>query len=193
MKRILPVLLAAAVSSGAAYAEEITLYDSEGNAAAWIDTSDRNTIYLWSGEPAAYLRKDGSVPDIYGFNGRHLGWLEKGIVRDHEGSWRASPKAHSACTPRVSRTGRRRCRSPSGRSRSSRRKGLSTGTASQGHPSGNSSCRAGINSRLQRAHPVPSRFVLPSPGQHSPGNDGRTLSEEDGKFRQVFPFPPLAV
>lgn len=85
MKRILPVLLAAAVSSGAAYAEEITLYDSEGNAAAWIDTSDRNTIYLWSGEPAAYLRKDGSVPDIYGFNGRHLGWLEKGIVRDHEG------------------------------------------------------------------------------------------------------------
>lgn len=85
MNRILSVLLAAAVSTGAASAEEITLYDSEGNVAAWIDTGDRNTIYLWSGEPAAYLRKDGSVPDIYGFNGRHLGWLEKGIVRDHEG------------------------------------------------------------------------------------------------------------
>ena len=85
MNRILSVLLAAAVSTGAASAEEITLYDSEGNVAAWIETGDRTTIYLWSGEPAAYLRKDGSVPDIYGFNGRHLGWLEKGIVRDHEG------------------------------------------------------------------------------------------------------------
>ena len=85
MKRILSILLAAAVSAGAASAEEITLYDSAGEAAAYIDTAERNTIYLWSGEPAAYLRKDGSVPDIYGFNGRHLGWLEKGIVRDHEG------------------------------------------------------------------------------------------------------------
>ena len=85
MKRIFSMLLAAAVSAGAASAEEITLYDSAGEAAAYIDIADRNTIYLWSGEPAAYLLKEGSVPDIYGFNGRHLGWLEKGIVRDHEG------------------------------------------------------------------------------------------------------------
>ena len=85
MNRILSVLLAAADSTGAASAEEITLYDSEGNAAAWIDTGDRNTIYLWSGEPAAYVLKRGSIPEIFGFNGRHLGWLEKGIVRDHEG------------------------------------------------------------------------------------------------------------
>ena len=85
MKRIFSMLLAAAVSAGAASAEEITLYDSAGEAAAYIDTADRNTIYLWSGEPAAYVLKEGSVPDIYGFNGRHLGWFEKGIVRDHEG------------------------------------------------------------------------------------------------------------
>lgn len=85
MKRFLSVLLAAAFSTGAASAEEITLYDSEGNAAAWIDTSRGNIICLWSGEPVAYLRKDGNIPDIYGFNGRHLGWLEKGIVRDLEG------------------------------------------------------------------------------------------------------------
>lgn len=85
MKRFLSVLLAAAFSTGAASAEEITLYDSEGNAAAWIDTSRGNIICLWSGEPVAYLRKDGNIPDIYGFNGRHLGWFEKGIVRDHEG------------------------------------------------------------------------------------------------------------
>lgn len=85
MKRFLSVLLAAAFSTGAASAEEITLYDSEGNAAAWIDTSRGNIICLWSGEPVAYLRKDGNIPDIYGFNGRHLGWLDKGIVRDHEG------------------------------------------------------------------------------------------------------------
>ena len=85
MKRILSILLAAAVSAGAVSAEEITLYDSAGEAAAYIDIADRNTIYLWSGEPAAYLLKEGSVPDIYGFNGRHLGWLENGSVRDHEG------------------------------------------------------------------------------------------------------------
>ena len=142
MKRILSILLAAAVSAGAASAEEITLYDSAGEAAAYIDTAERNTIYLWSGEPAAYLRKDGSVPDIYGFNGRHLGWLEKGIVRDHEGLMAGFT------------TGRRRCRSPSGRSRSSRRKGLSTGTLFQVRLLLSSSCRAGINSRLQRAPPA---------------------------------------
>lgn len=193
MRRIIPLLLLSALWGGAAEAENITLYDMDGEAAAYIDTEDRNTIYLWSGEPAAYVLKRGSIPEIFGFNGRHLGWLEKGIVRDHGGSWRASPKALSICTRGRSTTGRRRCRSPSGRSRSSRRKGLSTGTLFQVRLLLSSSCRAGINSRLQRAHPVPSRFVLPSPGQHSPGNDGRTLSEEDGKFRQVFPFPPLAV
>ena len=84
MRRIIPLLLLSALWGGAAEAENITLYDMDGEAAAYIDTEDRNTIYLWSGEPAAYVLKRGSIPEIFGFNGRHLGCLEKGRVRDHE-------------------------------------------------------------------------------------------------------------
>lgn len=65
-----------------AQAREITLFDSEGEAVAYIDTSDDATIYLWSGKPAAYL--DGK--SIYGFNRKHLGWFEQGVVRDHNGN-----------------------------------------------------------------------------------------------------------
>ncbi len=62
--------------------EEITLFDHDGNPVAYIVPDDENTIYLWSGEPVAYL--DGE--DVYGFNGRHLGWFEEGIIWDHEGN-----------------------------------------------------------------------------------------------------------
>lgn len=51
MRRIIPLLLLSALWGGAAEAENITLYDMDGEAAAYIDTEDRNTIYLWSGSP----------------------------------------------------------------------------------------------------------------------------------------------
>ena len=62
--------------------EEITLFDVEGNPIAYIAPAEENTIYLWSGEPVTYL--DGE--NIYGFNGKHLGWFEEGIIWDHEGN-----------------------------------------------------------------------------------------------------------
>jgi hypothetical protein len=65
-----------------AQAREITLFDSEGEAVAYIDTSDEATIYLWSGKPVTYL--DGN--SIYGFNGKHLGWFDQGVIRDHNGN-----------------------------------------------------------------------------------------------------------
>ena len=68
-------------ASRSACAEEITLYNSHGSAIAYIDTDDEMTIFLWGGKPVAYLEK-GSV---WGFNGQHLGWFEKGIIRDHDG------------------------------------------------------------------------------------------------------------
>ena len=43
------------------------------------------TIYLWNGTPVAYLVTNGDSFHIYGFNGKHLGWYEDGIVRDHSG------------------------------------------------------------------------------------------------------------
>jgi len=62
-------------------AKEITLYNSEGEAVAYIDTDDEDlTIYLWNGKPVAYLEPNGDDYNIYGFNGKHLGWYEDGII-----------------------------------------------------------------------------------------------------------------
>jgi hypothetical protein len=67
-------------------AQEITLFDSDGEAKAYIDTDDEDlTIYLWEGTPVAYLVSNDGDFGIYGFNGKHLGWFEDGILRDHEG------------------------------------------------------------------------------------------------------------
>ena len=65
-------------------AEEITLFNSTGEAIAYIDSEDL-TIYMWNGTPVAYLDAKGGLFNIYGFNGEHLGWYEDGIVRDHGG------------------------------------------------------------------------------------------------------------
>ncbi len=61
--------------------DEITLRNSAGNCAAYIADDDDSTIYLWSGEPVAYLSGD----NIYGFNGKHLGWYVKGAVYNSDG------------------------------------------------------------------------------------------------------------
>ena len=63
------------------YEEEITIFDPDGHPTAYIAVERENTIYLWTGEPVAYLENE----NIYGFNGKHLGWLEDNIVWDHEG------------------------------------------------------------------------------------------------------------
>ncbi|HTD99103.1 MAG TPA: hypothetical protein VK668_07430 [Mucilaginibacter sp.] len=65
---------------------EINLYNSSGNAGAFIDDylSDQ-VIYLWDGKPVAYLHQNFTSTDIYGFNGKHLGWFEKGVLRDNSG------------------------------------------------------------------------------------------------------------
>lgn len=68
------------------YSQEITLFNSNGDAIAYIDTNDDdNAIYLWNGTPVAYLTPESSYYNIYGFNGNHLGWFEDGIVRNEEG------------------------------------------------------------------------------------------------------------
>jgi len=82
-KRIFLILLALCMMLPAAcFARDIALYNDQGEAVAYIDTSRDLTIYLWGGKPVAYL--DGH--SVYGFNGKHLGWLENGIVWDHGGN-----------------------------------------------------------------------------------------------------------
>lgn len=65
----------------------LNLYDSSGHAAIYVATDDDLTIYLWSGKPCAYV----AGKDIFGFNGKHLGWLHGGVMYDHEGRVVAAP------------------------------------------------------------------------------------------------------
>ncbi len=75
------IILTVGLVVSSSFAKEISLFDAEGDAVAYIDTSDEFTIYLWQGKPVAYL--DNS--SVYGFNGKHLGWFDEGIVWDHKG------------------------------------------------------------------------------------------------------------
>jgi hypothetical protein len=67
-------------------AQETTLFDSQGNARAYIDYDDDATIYLWNGKAVAFLENDGNDMCVFGFNGNFLGWYEDGIVRDDNGN-----------------------------------------------------------------------------------------------------------
>ena len=60
---------------------EITIYDKKGNPCAYIATDEGNTIYLFNGQPVAYI--DGE--NIYGFKGKHLGWFKRRAMYDRNG------------------------------------------------------------------------------------------------------------
>ncbi|UUZ67760.1 hypothetical protein LP416_25200 [Polaromonas sp. P2-4] len=64
--------------------EETSLFDASGKPDAYI--AEELTIYLWSGKPVAYLDSASGRVSVYGFNGKHLGWFVKGIIRDHDGN-----------------------------------------------------------------------------------------------------------
>ena len=69
-----------------ARADEVSLFDSRGSPVAYIDTDDELTIYLWSGTPVAYLEdRDAGAFHVWRFNGKHLGWFEKGAIWEQSG------------------------------------------------------------------------------------------------------------
>ena len=83
MKKLLLVLLFVPIVS---IGQEISLFNSDGDAVAYIDVNDEdNTIYLWGGTPVAYLSAQSNYYNIYGFNGNHLGWYEDGVLRNEDG------------------------------------------------------------------------------------------------------------
>lgn len=85
MKNIL-ILIVLLFSLNLSAQDEISLFNSNGEATAYIDSEDDDlTIYLWGGKPAGYLHKKSEVFHVYGFNGNHLGWFIDGIIRDHDG------------------------------------------------------------------------------------------------------------
>ncbi len=69
-----------------AIADELNLYDFWGNPVAYISAESDSAIYVWDGTPLAYLVKNGRYHNIYGFNGKHLGWFEDGVIWDHGGN-----------------------------------------------------------------------------------------------------------
>ena len=58
------------------------LYDKSGIAVAYIASDYQETIYLWEGLSVAYLYEQENV---YGFNGRHLGWFRGEVLYNHKG------------------------------------------------------------------------------------------------------------
>ena len=59
-----------------------TLFDKNGEAVAYMAMDFDETIYLWDGQPVAYLYED---QHIYGFNGRHIGWFLDQILYNDDG------------------------------------------------------------------------------------------------------------
>ncbi|QHI35361.1 hypothetical protein IMCC3317_07070 [Kordia antarctica] len=87
MKKIIFLLLIASLLSLKSTAQEISLFDKNGDPIAYIATKEEMAIYLWDGTPVAYLdaENDEELYDIYGFNGNHLGWYDDGFVINHKG------------------------------------------------------------------------------------------------------------
>ncbi len=68
--------------------EQITLYDKDKEAIAYIDYDEERTIYLWDGTPVAYLVSENKTingDEVFGFNGTCLGWYYEGILYDRDG------------------------------------------------------------------------------------------------------------
>ena len=61
---------------------ERTLYDAKGYPIAYIADDGERSIYLWNGHAVAYI--DDRL-NCHGWNGQHLGWVEDGILFDHQG------------------------------------------------------------------------------------------------------------
>lgn len=73
--------------SSTCLAQDISLFNSDGDAVAYIDTEEDDlTIYLFDGRPVCYLYSSNGDYHVYGFNGTHLGWFVEGIIRDHQGN-----------------------------------------------------------------------------------------------------------
>ena len=73
--------------SGAAYADEIDLYNLEGEAVVYVDTDEELAIYTWGGSAVSYLVDECGQGCfyIYTWGGSHIGFFEKGIVYDLHG------------------------------------------------------------------------------------------------------------
>ncbi|MFA8436242.1 MAG: 4-fold beta flower protein [Marinifilaceae bacterium] len=64
---------------------EISIYNKDGKPVAYYNNNDSTyVIYLWDGKPVCYFLKSNE-DEIYGFNGKFIGWRESGIYYDLNG------------------------------------------------------------------------------------------------------------
>jgi hypothetical protein len=85
VKKIIYTFLVIAGLTFVANAQQVSLYDREGEARAYIDYDEEATIFMWDGTPVAFVEKDGSDLCVFGFNGSFLGWYEDGIICEMKG------------------------------------------------------------------------------------------------------------
>jgi hypothetical protein len=106
-KQMLLVRIGFAIAFGAfsvtlCQAAEVSLFDASGEAVAYIDTDNELTIYLWSGKPVAYLQDgSGSSIGVWGFNGKHLGWFERGAIWGDDGNATCATKEAMTSLPHL--------------------------------------------------------------------------------------------
>jgi hypothetical protein len=85
MNKFFLTFLAMVAFSTISNAQQISLYDNDGEARAYIDFGEDATIFMWDGTPVAFLEKEGDDICVLGFNGSFLGWYEDGILYDKKG------------------------------------------------------------------------------------------------------------
>lgn len=85
MKFVILTALAFSVFGSISLAQQVSLFDSNGEARAYIDFEEDATIFLWDGTPVAFLENNGGNVAVFGFNGRFLGWYDEGIIYDKDG------------------------------------------------------------------------------------------------------------
>jgi len=56
---------------------DISLFNKNGDAVAYLTDDHDRTIYLWDGHQVAYLFNERQ---IFGVNGKHLGWFIDGTI-----------------------------------------------------------------------------------------------------------------
>jgi hypothetical protein len=60
---------------------ETTIYDVHRRARIYLADDPENSIYTWDGHAVAHI--DGE--QVYGWRGRHIGWLVDGILYNSKG------------------------------------------------------------------------------------------------------------
>lgn len=85
MKKLIFAFIALICLTFFTNAQQVSLYDSDGEARAYIDFDEEATIFMWDGTPAAFIENDRRDLCVFGFNGIFLGWYEDGIIYDKKG------------------------------------------------------------------------------------------------------------